>query len=141
MEAFSGYYPKLDSALGPNMSSDIIIEGQRSKGSETVVTIHGCIRATPLVALRGKHWSTNEIPGTSCGARTTKKRSTTLPSAEPGLYHNKTSSWGVGEKQVGPYRGRKIRQVVFPLRSNGGKLGQTRSNHWQEECDYHRWQH
>ena len=114
-------------------SSDTIIDGESTKSSGTVLIIHGRIRATPLVALCGKHWSTNEIPGAELGARAAKKRSATFPSAEPRLHNDKTPSWRPREKQTSPDRGRQIWQTVFPLGVNGGKLGETRNNHQKDK--------
>jgi hypothetical protein len=139
MEVFSGYYPKL---TFPDLSlpSDTIIEGESTQSSGTVVTIHGCIRATPLVALCGKHWSTNEIPGAERGARAAKKRSATFPGVEPRLHNDKTPPWRPREKQTSPNRGRQIWQTVFPLGVNGGKLGETRNNHQKEKLWQRRFQ-
>ena len=114
MEVFSNYSSELTfPTLSP--SSDTIIDGESTQSSGIVVTFHGRIRATPLVALRGKHWSTNEIPGAERGARATEKRPTAFSGAEFGLHNDKTPPWRPREKQTSPDRGGQIRQAVFPL--------------------------
>jgi len=98
-----------------SLSSDTIIDGESTQSSGTVVTIHGRIRATPLVALCGKHWSTDKISGAERGAGATEKRPAALSGAGLGLHNDKTPPWRPREKQIGPDRGRQIRQAVFPL--------------------------
>lgn len=114
MGASSVYSSEL-TLLYLSSSSDSIIDRKSTESSGTVVTTHGRIRATPLVALCWKHWSTNEIPSAERGAGATEKRSTTFSGPEPRLHNNKTPSWRLGEEQVSTDRGRQVRQAVFSL--------------------------